>query len=241
MNKAAKMMIAREAVKRSGGNNWENAGYGGARNEYDPMKYGMGGNEMSRMGGYGYGDNGVEARRRRDRRGRYMMGGMDYQDTMIGFDREDDEMEMRSRPYRPPMGIETSNKGPWYAAGAVWPPDKHGMIGQNRMQQGSTDYSKPVDEHKAMKWVKSMEVDDGTDMPMFKIDQTEVHRKAICPDCNMWEFFVVMNMMYADYCETAKAMNIAKPEFYARLAKNWLKDKDAGEHKLQKYMECVVE
>lgn len=45
--------------------------------------------------------------------------------------------------------------------------------------------------------------------------------------------------MCSDYCETTKKMGMDKPEFYAHMAKDLLMDKDAGPHKLRKYMETI--
>lgn len=203
------------------GNGWENnRSY--PRSEYDERKYGVANNPYRMFG------NKTEPRQRQSSNGRYMMDDEEY---------DDEDEEMRAQTWYPPMNMSPGNTyGDIYARGMVYAPgamNKHMGMASGEMHQ-------PIDEHTAMKWVKGMEAEDGSDMPMFKIDQTEVQRKAICPDCNMWEYFVVMNMMYADYCDTAKAMNVSKPEFYARLAKNWLKDKDAAEHKLWKYMENVV-
>lgn len=62
----------------------------------------------------------------------------------------------------------------------------------------------------------------------------------MCPDCNKWEWYVAMNAMYSDHCETAKKVNMDKPEFYAHLAKDFLKDSDAKPHKLRRYMEHIA-
>jgi hypothetical protein len=59
-------------------------------------------------------------------------------------------------------------------------------------------------------------------------------------DCDKWEFFVAVNMMYSDYCKVAEKMNVSKLDFYGHMAKAFLHDEDAGPHKLMKYMEEVV-
>lgn len=170
--------------------------------------------EPMHMGGYGYG--GTEARRRRDSRGRYMMGGMGY---------DDDE----SQSYPPHM----RGGGSKYGFGDVYA-EIHAPNAMNRPGMMGGDMTAPVDEHTARMWVQKM---DGGEH--FKPEQSEQFRVTHCPDCNKWEYYVALNAMYSDYCETAKKMNMDKPEFYAHLAKDFLKDKDAGPHKLRKYMETI--
>lgn len=194
--------------------------------EYDERKYGRGGGEMARMGGYN-----TENRRRRDSRGRYMMGGMDY----------DDDEETRGYSARMMGGypqMHGGNKyGDIYAEGTIYAPGAMNKpMGMHRHEE---DMEEPMDEQMAMQWVRKMKADNGAPMPVFKPDQTEQQRKTFCPDCEKWEFFVAMNMMYADYCDAGSKLGVDKPEFYARLAKGFLCDKDAGEGKLQKYLKVI--
>lgn len=169
-----------------------------------------------------------ESRQRRDSRGRYMMGGDPHM-----MDDDYDEDDMRSQTWYPPhmMGGSGSRYGfgdvyaHISAPGAMNRPMGGGMMG---MQD---DMSQPVDEHTARMWVQKM---DGGEH--FKLEQTEQQRIAICPECERYEFYVAMNAMWNDYCETAKKMNIDRPDYYAHLAKDFLKDKDAKPHKLRRYM-----
>jgi hypothetical protein len=66
-------------------------------------------------------------------------------------------------------------------------------------------------------------------------------RTAHCPGCEKWEFYTAINMMYSDYCEAAKKLGVDRADFYALMAKSFLEDKDAGPHKLQKYMMTIPE
>lgn len=184
--------------------------------------------DSSRMGGYGYG-NGTEARRRRDSRGRYMMGG----NAHMMDDDYDDDYELRG--YRPQM-----NGGSRYGFGDVYAyVDSPGAM--NRTMHGGMashngdEMSQPVDEHTARMWVQKM---DGGEH--FKLEQAEQQRNAICPDCDKYEFYVAMNAMWNDHCETAKKMNVDRPDYYAHLAKDFLKDKDAKPNKLRRYMEHIA-
>ncbi len=96
------------------------------------------------------------------------------------------------------------------------------------------------DELKAKKWVSQMQNGDGSTGEHFKAEHAEQLRMAHCPQCEKMEFWAAMNMMYSDYCEVAKKMNVDRPEFYAHMAKAFLMDKDAGEGKLAKYMKYIA-
>lgn len=197
------------------------------------------------MGGYGE----TEARRRRDSRGKYMEGeGWEnnrypemcrsrdnrgryaVRDPRLGDDEyEDDEDDMHSQKWYPP----NMNAGSRYGFGDVYA-DVYAPNAMNRPMHDGKDMSRPVDENTARMWVDKM---DGGEH--FKIEQTEQHRNNICTDCDKWEFYVAMNAMYSDYCETAKKVGKDTIDFYAHLAKDFLKDKDAGPYKLRKYMETI--
>lgn len=153
---------------------------------------------------------GTEARRRRDSRGRYMMGGMDDDD-------DDDKYHVKESMH----------------GGSKWEKDDDWCEKLKR-----TSFNQ-VDEHQAMEWVSEMESESGKSMPAYRIEETEAQRKAMCPDCDKWEFFVAMNAMYADYQPAAVKCGADKPDFYAMMAKLFLNDKDAGKHKLQKYMMVI--
>ena len=103
------------------------------------------------------------------------------------------------------------------------------------------DEAVTFDEHKAKEWVRDMKNGDGSTGEHWKPEHTEPLRVAHCPDCEKMEFWAAMNMMYSDYCEVAKKMNVDKPEFYACMAKAFLMDEDAGREKLAKYIKYVAE
>lgn len=126
-----------------------------------------------------------------------------------------------------------------YAAGMAWSkPDEYEEdddIGHHHKKQ----HVKEVDEECAHKWVNAMQNADGTAAPHFHPEQAETLRKAHCPDCKKWEWYVALNMMYADYCEVAKKVNANRDDFYVHMAKAFLMDEDAGPGKLMKYMEAI--
>lgn len=51
----------------------------------------------------------------------------------------------------------------------------------------------------------------------------------------------MLNMMYSDYAPVGKKLGVNRDEFYAGLARAFLMDKDAGKHKLAKYMDSIPE
>lgn len=174
-------------------------------------------------------------------------------DTRYGRDRNasrsygyDPDVEVNQRGA---YGRETDDEDDWhggsrgkpqrmYAAGMAWT-DGGGEKQHGKKRHDHEDEPSEVDEHKARKWVKSMHNADGTPAPHFDEDKAETLRKAHCPDCDQWEWYVALNMMYADYVEVAKKMQLNKDEFYLHMAKAFLMDEDAGEGKLAKYMEVI--
>lgn len=181
----------------------------------------MGGYERGtpHMGGYGY-DMETESRRRRDSRGRYMMDGM-YDDD------EYDHPRMMNEP--PHM------TGSRYGFRDVYADIHTGGVANRPMGGMMGDMSAPVDEHTARKWVKDM---DGGEH--FKVEQSDQLRNSVCPGCERWEFYVALNAMHSDHCETMKKLGMDKPEVYAHLAKDFLEDKDAKPNKLRIYMETIA-
>ena len=95
--------------------------------------------------------------------------------------------------------------------------------------------SQPIDERTARMWVQRM--DGGEHFPM---QHTEEMRKNVCARCNPYAIYVAMNMMYSDYSDVARQMDMDKPEYYANMAKAFIEDTDAKDHKLRRYMENVA-
>lgn len=212
MNPGMRMMLA-DRVRQPENNS--RSEYGGGNRRMIGYDRDMDGNATTS----GYGGMETENRRRRDSRGRYMMARMD------------DEPEMRIQSWYPP----NMHGGSGYSFGDVYA-DIHAPNAMNRPMHGGMEHewAKPVDEHTARMWVSEM---DGGEK--WKPEQIEQLRQTMCPECARWEFYVAINAMYSDYCETAKKMGMDKPDFYASLAKDFLMDKDAGPHKLRKYMETI--
>lgn len=55
-----------------------------------------------------------------------------------------------------------------------------------------------------------------------------------------YEFYVVMNAMYSDYYDVAKKFGVANPDFFAELAKCFIKDKDANPGKVEMYFKHIA-
>lgn len=226
MNPGMKMMMLNKVMPKTedrrseyGGGNRRMIGYDRDSETENRRRYAEG-NRMA------YDMDEPEARRRRDSRGRYMTGRMED---------DDEEIEMRGQRWYPPVGrMPPSMHGGYgdiYAEGTIYAPGT-----MNRPMHGGVEqeWTKPVDEHTARMWVSKM--DGGEHFNM----QTAQQHRAICPECDPVEWYVAMNAMYSDHCETAKKMGMDKPEFYAHMAKDFLMDRDAKPHKLRRYMEHIA-
>lgn len=161
----------------------------------------------------------MEMRRRRDRRGRFtsemeMRGerGGNRQARQIGFRQE--------RGERARMG--------------------GGGRGEKMEMGGAEEMEGEMDEDTAEEWMESLENEDGTKGPHWKMEQTERLMEQRGIECDPVEFWCAINIMYSDYSKVARAHGVNKVEFYADLAKAFLKDKDAVDGKLMVYYECVV-
>lgn len=96
-------------------------------------------------------------------------------------------------------------------------------------------YGEHLGEDLAKCWVSAMENKDGTHGAHWTPEQVETVRKQHAEDCDPWDFYAAINMMYSDYYQ---------PKFdtdtYAVMAKDWLNDKDVGDGKTLKYYMFVV-
>lgn len=96
-------------------------------------------------------------------------------------------------------------------------------------------------------WKKHIQNEDGTTGYHFSREEVELAAKNANINIERFgkeDFCMTMNMLYSDYCATAKKYGISRPEFYAELAKNFLDDKDFdgdGKEKLMLYYKCIVE
>ena len=111
------------------------------------------------------------------------------------------------------------------------------------------DYGEPeMFSHKDMeKWKSMMRNEDGTRGEHFRKEQVKHASQQAGIDIEEFGedvFSLAMNMMYSDYCKVAKKYGVDRPEYYADLAKSFLRDKDFDgkpEEKLYIYYKAIVE
>lgn len=116
---------------------------------------------------------------------------------------------------------------------------EEGRMNRVGFAMGSED--EELDRETAEHWTRQMKNEDGTTGPHWNLEQTKKVMEQHKIDCDPYEFYAAINMMYSDYCKVAKEFNVDSAAYYAKLAKAFLEDKDAGKGKLKRYYECVVE
>ena len=117
--------------------------------------------------------------------------------------------------------------------------DKHRMGDAYHM--GAYPMTEKLTMEEAAEWVEGMKNTDpdhptGEKWTMEQIKPIATKHGFTTPDKQI-EFWAVMNMMYSDYCETAKKHGVSTMDFYADMAKAWMHDKDAVENKTAAYIE----
>lgn len=160
-----------------------------------------------------------EARRRRDSRGR-------FRSEMDGY---------YPGPNYPPPVYERMNQIGFAAHDGSERNNLHMIRG------GSSQHGMKMDEETAHEWMENLRNEDGTKGPHWTKEQTTQVMKQKGIDCDPVEFWVAMNAMYSDYFNVAKKMNVNNVDFYTHMAKAFIDDKDAGEGKLMRYYDAVVE
>jgi hypothetical protein len=135
-------------------------------------------------------------------------------------------------------------------------------FGENRMHHGEGKDGQKVEaggtfwmtnpggekltKEKAEKWVRSMRGDDPKsrgEMWSYE-DAKKLAEERILPTegQEMIDFYVVLNMVYTDYCKVAKEHGVDTEDYYADLAEAWLYDRDAKPptEKLMAYHKYVI-
>ena len=113
----------------------------------------------------------------------------------------------------------------------------------NRAVKGfsSSDYVPQFDKRMAEEWTSRMQNEDGTTGPHWSLEQTKQVMTQRSINCDPYEFWAALNMIYSDYSKVAKKHNVGgNLDFYVDMAKAFLEDKDAAPDKLAKYYEYVV-
>ncbi len=241
----------------------DNTGYwdsdnGGSRNEYTGWGQMMDEPSMNMNGGGPYDAFRDRNGRRHYDNGRfapmqntynvnvpYIKREMDYHDYNRGYGEYNaydshGNMEMRGRGSG--RGGSWGGNGRSYSYGrGVYNHMGGDMEEQDGHQMGFAAYGEDrMDKQTAEEWVQDMQNEDGSQGPHWTMEQSRQIAKQHGIKCDPAEFFAALNMMYSDYCKVAKEFNVNSSGFFAKLAKAFLDDKDAGKGKLMKYYECVV-
>ena len=91
-------------------------------------------------------------------------------------------------------------------------------------------------KEEALEYVAHMKNKDGSVGPHWSLDQVKgyMENHSEYDDLYLLDFYVAINMMYSDYYTPARSV-----ETYARLAKDFIDDKDAPSDKVKRYMEAM--
>lgn len=168
--------------------------------------------------------------------GRGLRYGYDPYDRPRG--REHGEMYGRHRRMRDPEydpyedEYEPDGEGSWNRQKAR----RHERMNGAGMAE---NYPAHIGETDAREWVMKMKNADGSQGAHFTPEAAEQLRASHCPDCERWDFFAAVNMIYSDYGAAMKKFGMDKPEIYACLAKAFLCDEDAKEGKMTRYVESI--
>lgn len=179
-----------------------------------------------------------------------MSNGKDKRGEYGGYDRHERDYDRRPRDYdrydrrenRYPDYDEYDGYGKRDYYGEYDMRDRRDYDGRERESYGKRGkkHDKFTRED-ADEWTERMKNADGSTGRHWNFEQTEQVRRQHGYDCDPAEFYAAMNMMYSDYYEIAKDFNVNSVDYYAKMAHAFLDDKDAGEGKIAKYYECIVE
>ena len=217
MNRSTRMLLMRDST---GGTYWPEDRFRDrrGREHYDNGRYAPVRNE----GGYG-----AESRRKR------MVGEYDepwgddgYRHT-YGPSYEDDGRPVNTIGFeRPnvlmlPMNHTTGRSGSMETASSP------------KMHHGFT-------QEMAEEWVASMQNEDGTKGPHWKMEDVQKLIKQRGLRVDPVEFYAVLNGVYSDYCAVAKKHGVNSMDFYVDFAMAWINDKDAVPDKTMVYYEYIA-
>lgn len=230
------------------------------------MARAQGGNQgnYSRMGDGGRMSmmDAPEMRRRRDSRGRYME---DEGGSRMAYEGNQDAYRPWPEPHMPPyLDRPESRMRDRNVVNIRDYQDKRRIgFGENRMhhgegkggqkvEAGGTFWMAPQGGHekltreKAEKWVRNMHGDDPKSRGgMWSYEDAKKlaeERGLPTEGQEMIDFYVVLNMVYTDYCKVAKEHGVDTEDYYADLAEAWLYDRDARPptEKLMAYHKYVI-
>ena len=209
-----------------------------------------------------------EMRRRRDSRGRYMEDEHGPRMTYEGnYKRNESAYRPWPEPHIPPylddpdMNDSPSRMRDKNIVNIRDYQDKRRIgFGENRMHHGESKGGQKMEEgnsswtphhekltrEKAEKWVRSMHGDDPKsrgEMWSYEDAKKLAEERGLPTEGQeMVDFYVVLNMVYTDYCKVAKEHGVDTEDYYADLAEAWLYDRDAKPptEKLMAYHKNVI-
>ena len=183
----------------------------------------------------------------------------DYPNRRMGDDEEDDDMQdnVIRWPYGPEPDMPTENRVIGFGTrDSEYQTRGHyddGMGQRQAAQVGGTMWMEPINHHGEMKmdretaekWMRTMRNEDSARPTGARWSMDELKPMAqkfgIKPDSEeFYEFAVMTNAMYSDYCGVAKKFNITSPEYYGLMALAWMRDKDAMPNKTAMYYQYIV-
>lgn len=153
-------------------------------------------------------------------------------------------------PYAPPVYEEGDSRMRtigFSGAESHWDEPRGNVDGMNFSgrvipMRGRASHVEKFDKHMADEWMAGIKNEDGRQGPRWSEEQTKQVMKQRGIDCDPLEFYVAMNLMYADYGKVFSKYGMGdRTEFYADMAKAFIDDKDAVDNKLAMYYECIVE
>ena len=121
--------------------------------------------------------------------------------------------------------------------------------GGQKMEEGNSSWAphhEKLTREKAEKWVRSMHGDDPKsrgEMWSYEDAKKLAEERGLPTEGQeMVDFYVVLNMVYTDYCKVAKEHGVDTEDYYADLAEAWLYDRDAKPptEKLMAYHKYVI-
>lgn len=128
----------------------------------------------------------------------------------------------------------------WYPSNAI------GFTGGNEeMQKGSyrhyNDDIEPLSREKATKWIQGMKNSDGSRGARWTMDDVDALRQRMgMTNIKLPDLFTAMNMLYSDYGLTVRKAGADTPEFWAKMAADFIDDEDAMPNKLARYYQYIA-
>ena len=159
-----------------------------------------------------------------------------YDGGGIGFGRDDQERPRSHYDEHKP--VQQGGRQMVKAGGTFWMKPNEGTKSHGQ---------KTLSREKAQEWVDAMVYydDSGKEHHGGKWAMSDVkpfaQKMGIPTDGEkFFEFYAMMNAMYADYMAVARKYGVTSPEFYAGMAKAWMDDPDAVDGKTMMYYDCIV-